>query len=344
VRRIVLTIAVLFASACSKSNPAQAVTAAAGQPAAQAQVSTPAAPIQPVPAQLPDVLARVNGETVSKTEFDSAVTNLEARAGGQVPADQRDRVFRGVLNQLVGYKLLSQEVKVRKVVVADAEVEARINEIRKQFPSEDVFMQMLQQRQVTVEKLRADARQDLAVNKLIQDEIGSKIAVTPEQVSDFYAKNPDQFKQGERVRASHILIAFPQNADAAAKAAARTKAEQVLKDVKAGKDFAALAKEHSQDPGSAANGGDLGYFQKGQMVGPFNDTAFSLAPGATSDLVETQFGYHIIRVADKQSARGLPLDEVRPQIQQYLENQNRQQQTEAFVNALKAKGKVEILI
>jgi peptidyl-prolyl cis-trans isomerase C len=340
VPRLVLTALILLASACSRSSPAQAVTAAAGQPAAQAQ----AKPIQLVPAQLPDILARVNGEMVSKADFDSAVSNLEARAGGQVPTDQRDRVYRGVLDQLVGYRLLAQEVKARKVVVPDADVEARIGEIRKQFPSEDVFMQMLQQRQITLDKLRADARQDLAVNKLIQDEIASKIAVTPQQVSDFYAKNPDQFTQGERVRASHILIAFPQNADAAAKTAARTKAEQVLKDLKAGKDFVALAKEHSQDPGSAVNGGDLGYFQQGQMVGPFNDTAFSLAPGATSGLVETQFGFHIIRVADKQAARAVPLDEVGPKIQQHLETQNRQQQTEALVNALKAKGKVEILI
>ena len=146
------------------------------------------------------------------------------------------------------------------------------------------------------------------------------------------------------MRASHILITVAQDADAAAKAQARTKAEQLLKDVKAGKDFAALAKEHSQDPGSAVNGGDLGFFEQGQMVGPFNDAAFSMQPGATSDLIETQFGYHIIRVAEKQAARTIPLDDVRPQVEQFLQNRNREEQTEAFVKALRAKGKVEILI
>jgi len=136
----------------------------------------------------------------------------------------------------------------------------------------------------------------------------------------------------------------PRGADAAAKAEARAKAEQVLKDIKAGKDFAALAKEHSQDPGSAVNGGDLGFFQPGQMVGPFNDAAFSLAPGSVSDLVETEFGFHIIKVAEKQPSRTVPLDDVKPQLEQFLLQRNRQEQTEAFVEGLRSKGKIEILI
>jgi peptidyl-prolyl cis-trans isomerase C len=136
----------------------------------------------------------------------------------------------------------------------------------------------------------------------------------------------------------------PKGSDAAAKNAARSKAADILKDVKTGKDFAALAKQHSQDPGSAQNGGDLGFFQQGQMVGPFNDAAFTLAPGSVSDLVETEFGFHIIKVAEKQAARSVPLEEVRPQLEQYLQRQNREQQTDAFVNGLKAKGKIEILI
>ena len=98
------------------------------------------------------------------------------------------------------------------------------------------------------------------------------------------------------------------------------------------------------DPGSAANGGDLGFFQQGQMVGPFNDAAFTLAPGTTSELVETDFGFHIIKVVEKKEGRTIPLEEVKPQVEQYLERLNRQQQTDAFVNGLKAKGKIEILI
>lgn len=335
----------LALAACSRSTPAaastEAATAASPSPAAQAQEPAPA---KPVPAALPAVIARVNGEAIGKPEFERAIRELEGRAGGPVPADQRDRIYRGILDQLIGYRLLVQESRSRKIAVADTEIEARIDEIRKQFPTPEAFTQTLEQRNMTLEALRADAREGMQIDKMLEAEISSKVALTPAQVSDFYTKNPSQFQQAERVRASHILIRFPENADAAAKAQAQARAAEILKEAKAGKDFAALAKQHSQDPGSAAQGGDLGLFGRGQMVGPFEQTAFTLPLGQISDLVETTFGYHIIQVNEKQAARTIPLDEVRPQLEEFLENQNREQQMAAFVDTLKAKGKVEIFI
>ena len=347
-RVLPVLVALLICSACSKEPDAaqQSGTAESGAPAPLppgAALGSPV-PVKPVPAQLPNVVARVNGETITKADFERAVQSLEGNAGGPVPPEQRDRVFRSVLDDLVGYRLLSQEATTRKVTVADADVAAQLSKIQGQFPSAEAFAKVLGERKLTIEQLRADTRRDLIVAKLLRDEVETKAAVTPEQVNDFYTKNPAQFQQGERVRASHILISIPRGGDASAKAQARTKAESVLKDVKSGKDFAALAKEHSQDPGSAVQGGDLGYFTQGQMVGPFNDAAFSLKPGATSELVETEFGFHIIRVVDKQAGRAVPLDEVRPRLEEFLQNQNRREQTEAFVNALKAKGKIEIFI
>jgi peptidyl-prolyl cis-trans isomerase C len=352
--RTIALIVVLSVAACSKtpaeaqtkpaSNAAPAAAAPqAGSPPPAGAVLTPQA-AKPVPAQLPEVVARVNGEAVSKAEFDRAVAALEARNGGPVPPPQRDQIFRSVLDQLVAYKVLLQEARARKVTISDADVDARMKEISGQFPTEDAFKKMLESRHTTVDQVRSDVRQDMTVQKMIAAEVDPKSAVKPEQITDFYTKNPDQFKQPERVHASHILIGVPKGADAAAKAQARAKAVDVLKEVKAGKDFAALAKEHSQDPGSAPRGGDLGFFQQGQMVGPFNDAAFSLPVGAVSDLVETEFGFHIIKVAEKQPARTVPLDEIRPKLEEYLQRMNRDEQTNAFVNGLKAKGKIEILI
>ncbi len=348
--RVFPLLVVLVLSACSRSTPASANTntpAGTQDQAATAQPQTPppdTPAIKPVPAELPDVVARVNGEVISKGDFEKALQNIEANAGGPVPPDQRDRVYRGVLDQMIGFRLLIQETKNRKLAVPDAEIDKRIAQIQSRFPTEEAFKQTLQQQNVTLEQLRSDARNDMLVGNMLQAEVAPKVAVTPEQVNDFYQKNPDQFKQPERVRASHILIGFPQNADEAAKKDARTKAAEILKEVKSGKDFAALAQQHSTDPGSGPKGGDLGYFQQGQMVPPFDKAAFSMKPGETSDLVETNFGVHIIRVADRQPAGTVPIDEVRPQIQQYLEGQGRQQQTQVFVDALKAKGKIEIFI
>ena len=353
-RRAFSIFLVIMLAACSRSTAAdakpQATAAPAPTPAAAQSTPPPAAAqLQPpavkaVPPQLPEIVARVNGEAINGAELERAVKALEGRAGGPVPADQRDRVFRGVLDDMIGYKLLIQEAKARKIAVPDAEIEAQIAQIRSQFPTQQQFEQALAAQKLTLEDVREDARSEMSVEKLVEGEIAAKIAVKPEAVNDFYQKNQDKFQQGPRVRASHILISFPQNADAAAKQQAKTKAEGILKDLKAGKDFAAAAKESSQDPGSAVNGGDLGFFEKGQMVPPFEQAAFALNPGEMSELVESQFGYHIIKVAEKQTQRVVPLDEAKGQIEQYLGQQNRQAETEAFVNTLKTKAKIEILI
>jgi peptidyl-prolyl cis-trans isomerase C len=341
-------VAALGVAGCKAASPKEAGEAlglnTGDKAAAAADAPKASEPAKPVPAQLPDVLARVNGDAISKADFDRALKSIEERAGGPIPAERRDEIYRQLLDQLVGLRLLSQEVKTRNVTVPDGDVDKRVAEISKQFASEDVFKQMLAAQKVSYDKFRDDQRQDLAINKMLSDALASKVTATPEQVDDFYKKNPERFKQGERVRASHILVAVPQNADAATKEKARTKAEGLLKKIKAGEDFAALAKQNSEDPGSAVQGGDLGFFTPGQMVPQFNDVAFKLAPGAVSDLVETQFGFHIIKVVDKQTARTIPLDEVRPQVQQFLETQNRQRETAAFLAGLKAKGKIEILI
>jgi peptidyl-prolyl cis-trans isomerase C len=343
--RLAPLVLALVVSACSKDNAVSASVSPAQQPAAAAAAKpAPEAPPKPVPAQLPEVVARVNGETIGKADFEKAIKNIEGRAGQPVPADQRDRVYRGVLDQLIAYRLLTQETTARKIDVPETEVDARLAQIKQQFPSEKEFAETLQKQQMTEAQLREDAKRDMRVTKMLEGEVNSAVSVQPQDVTAFYEKNSDKFQQGERVRASHILIRTAENADAKAKQEARAKADDVLKQVKAGKDFGELAKFYSQDPGSAANGGDLGLFGRGQMVGAFEQSAFTLAPGQVSEVVETQFGYHIIKVAEKQPARTVPIDEVRPKIEEFLQNQQRQEKTEAFINSLKAKGKVEILI
>ena len=346
--KILPLIVLLAAPACSKNETAAAQTGQAAQPgqapATGAQAKPEEAPPKPVPAQLPDVIARVNGEAINKIEFEKAIKSVEGRAGSSVPADQRDRVYRGVLDQLIAYRLLMQETKSRNIEVPEADVDARIAQIKQQFPNEDAFKKTLAERSMTVEQLREDAKSDMRVAKMLESEVNTKVSVQPTDVNTFYQQNPDKFQQPERVRASHILVRTPENADAKAKEAAKTKASELLAQVKSGKDFAELAKQHSQDPGSAAQGGDLGFFQKGQMVGAFERAAFALKPGEVSGVVETPFGFHIIKMAEKQDARTMPIDEVKPQIEQFLQNQQRQQKTQAFIESLKSKGKVEILI
>lgn len=347
---IPIVLAALLAGCARSSSPNEEAAAVASPAApasgtaAPASATPPPAPVKPVPAEIPNVVARVNGEEINKSDFESAVRSIESREGGPVPPTERDRVFRGVLDELIAYRLLLQESRSRKVAVPDADVDARMREVQKQFPSEQEFKQMLQARNLTPQQIRGEMRNQLVVRRLLESEVNPKIGVSQEEITTFYKRNTKQFEVPERVRASHILIAFPAGADAAAKATAMSTATGVLKKARGGADFAALAREFSQDPSSAASGGDLGFFQQGKMVGPFNDVAFSLMPGQISDVVETEYGYHIIKVSEKQPGRTMSLEEAQPQIDSYLKNINRQKETQAFVRALRSKGKVEVFL
>lgn len=154
------------------------------------------------------------------------------------------------------------------------------------------------------------------------DSLAEKIESSAKQIQDYYQEHMSEFGTQEQRQAAHILISVPRQATDEEKRAARAQAEQLLQQVKAAPaKFAALAKQHSQDPGSAANGGDLGMFGRGMMVKPFEDAVFSLGAGQVSDLVQTDFGYHIIKVTAVKPAQVQPLSEVRALIEQRLRTQ-----------------------
>ncbi len=152
---------------------------------------------------------------------------------------------------------------------------------------------------------------------LDREQARQRVAVPPNDIQRYYNDNIQQYQTPERVRASHILL----NTGGKDEAAVRKQAEELLAKVKAGADFAALAKQYSEDPGSKEKGGDLDFFPRGQMVPEFEASAFSLMPGQVSDLVKTQYGFHIIKVVDKQAGTTQTLEQVRPRIQEILASQ-----------------------
>ena len=326
------------------SHEATPAAQASGQPGQPGQAAPPAEAVKPVPQQLPAVVARVNGDAISRDEFEDAVHSLEARNGGPVPADRRDQILRSVLDQLVTYHLLEQEAVAKKVVVSDADLNSHLDQIKKQFPDEATFQKALAAQGTTEPKLKDSIKSSLMVTEVLQQEIGPKVSITDKDVSDFYAANKASFAEGEAVRASHILVAVPKGATPQQKAAAKAKAEGLLKQIKAGADFAELARKNSDDPGSAAKGGDLGFFEKGQMVPAFENAAFALKPGQVSGVVESPFGYHIIKLTDRRPPRTPPLSEVSGDIKTFLTSQARQKETTKLVAALRQKSKIEIYI
>jgi peptidyl-prolyl cis-trans isomerase C len=349
VKRLSIVCLFVAAAACNKApeppktgQPIPGLGTSA-QPATPAQPAMPAA-AKPVPAQLPPVVAKVNGESIERWELENAIHGVEGRAGAPMPPERRDEIVRGLVDQLIAYHVLSQQAHARKMDASDADVDARVAQIKSGLPSPEAFQQALAAQGMSIDQLRKQTRMSIQVSKVIDTEVASKIAVQDADVDAFYKQNIDRFKQGETVHASHILIAVPKDADTATKQQARVKAQLVLKTLRGGADFATIARAQSMDTGSAQNGGDLGFFPKGQMEPAFEKAAFELKPGATSGVVETPFGFHIIKVLERRGPRTAPLEEVGPQVKQYLTNQQREAKIQAFVNDAKAKSKIEVLI
>src|SRR5690606_17826617 len=276
-------IALTLGVACNRNETAAAAATAeqaatgAEQPATTdaAQEAEAAPPAKPLPEVLPEVVARVNGETIPKTELERAIRNLEINAGGSVPEERRAEIYRGVLDQLIDVKLLEQEAASRNIKATDDEVARGIEEMKSQATDQDTFSKALSARQMTENDLRTEARQRLTVDKLLVAEVEPKATVDAQDIEAFYKGNPQFFMQPEAVRASHILVKVEPGAADETKREARTRAEGLLAQVKAGGDFAALAQQHSQD-GSAAGGGALGFFPRCHRLKPFAAAAFGM--------------------------------------------------------------------
>jgi peptidyl-prolyl cis-trans isomerase C len=348
-RRIAFVVAMALLGGACKGQGQSAAATPGGEASAPAQTpaaaqETDAPPAKPVPAQLPDVLATVDTDKVERWEIEAALKGLEARAGTALPAEKRDEVIRGLVDQLVAFHAMSQEARERKLGATDAEVEGRLAQIKGGFPNEAEFLKAMAEQGVTLPQLQRQTRMGLEINKLIETEIAAKVTVADSEVDAFYQQNLQRFAEGESVHASHILVTAPASAEAAEKEKAKAKAQDLLKQLKGGADFAKLAREQSQDPGTAPGGGDLGFFPKGQMDPAFETAAFNMKAGGVSEVVESQFGFHLIKLHERRPARTTPLAEVSGQIKEYLTNQQRDSKIQEFVDASKAKRKVQILI
>ncbi|MDQ3171899.1 MAG: peptidylprolyl isomerase [Acidobacteriota bacterium] len=315
---------------------------AGGAPAAGSTV-VPATPAAPVPAVLPAVVARVNGEDITRADLERSIRGVETTLRQRVPGDKRDGVVRGVLERVINYRLLLQETRTRGIEVAPAEVDAQITALARRFRTPDAMRQALIVRGLTVEMLRDDARRDLRVGKLVAAETGQDISVAESDVRKFYDANQDRFQQPESARAAHIFVRVAPGADDKAKHAMRVRAESILRLAKRGDDFAQLARNYSEDRATGTRGGDLGWFARGSTPKPFDDVVFSLDAEQIGGPAQTTDGYHIVKVMGRRPARVQPFPEVESDLATFLLREQQEQMTVSLINQLRAKSKIEIL-
>ena len=259
-----------------------------------------------------DVVAWVNGEPITRDELYEEMVRY---VGTQV------------LDEMILIKLVRQQAAQRGVEVSEDDVAAQLAAIEEDVGGPEQLKSVLQMYNMTYD----DLKQQVNLNLLLRALVAPEIEVTEDEIRSYFDENRERLGQPEQVRARHILVETEEQA------------KELKERLEAGEDFAALAKEHSIDRGSAARGGDLGWFGRGVMVEPFEKAAYSLKPGEISDPVQTDFGYHLILVEERREAREAVLDEeTRSAIEEQLREEKLSQRIPEWLDELRSKADVEI--
>ena len=325
-------------AAAADSAPAPKPATETAKPAEPAAAKTPAPETKPT-----DTVVTVNGTKITRADLDRSVQALLSQSRMPAPTDpeQKKKLEESALNNLIGIELLLQTAKKLETPELNKSVDEQIAKVTAQFPSKEEYEKFLKTNKLTDQDVKDQVRKGVLINNYIEKELTPKVKVTPEQVRKFYDENLDKIpKKPESVHASHILIGVDPKATAEEKEKAKKKAEELLTQVKGGADFAELAKKESTCP-SGKNGGDLGDFGRGQMVKPLEDAAFSLKQGEVSGVVETQFGFHIIKSAGKTEGGTVPFDQIKGQIEEYLKKGEIDKLAMARVEELKKVARIE---
>jgi len=290
--------------------------------------------------------ATVNGKPIFKSQYEHELSVFQKRAAEKGrPLSDADltTVKKQILENLIEAEMLYQQSQKEGVKIDDRAINEQIETIKKRFPDEATYKKALEGMEISEKEIRSQIQRGLAINQLLDTNVRQKITVTAEESNKFYNNNPNLFKQPEQVKASHILIKVAPDAQEAKKKQARKKIETIQKKVRQGEDFGSLAKANSEGP-TAQRSGDLGYFSRGQMVKPFEDAAFALNIGEVSEIVETQFGYHLIKVTDKKPARTIPYKEVQPMLDKHLKNEKEKTEIQGYIENLKKSATIKIFI
>jgi peptidyl-prolyl cis-trans isomerase C len=301
----------------------------------------------PTAANPDEAVAKVNDRPITRRQLDDVVKNdlrmIEQR-GAQLTPDQRLGYERQVLGKMVDQELLIEAASKTPVADVDKKVDEQIASIKATFPDPKMFEEQLKKLGRSEEQLRADVRRMVTVQAFVESEFASKVKVADGEIKAFYDEHPDYFQKPPQIRASHILVMVPADATDDVKKAKRAAIDKARERVTTGKeDFAKVAAEVSECP-SKAKGGDLEFFGRNQMVAEFDRAAFALKTGEISEVVKTQFGYHVIKQTGEQPAEKRPLDAMKESIEKFLKKREVDKQLAQFVETQKKTAKVEIFL
>jgi peptidyl-prolyl cis-trans isomerase C len=294
------------------------------------------------------VVAKGTGVEVTRVQLDDEVIRLKAQAAAHnqnIPPEQMGMMERQVLEQFIQVQLLQAKATEADKAAGKALAEKRFEEAKTKLGSEEALNRQLKLMGATREEVLSKWTESAIAETVLKREL--KVNVTDADARKYFDDNPARFETPEMVRASHILLTTTDpktntELTEAQKTAKHKEMEGLLKRARAGEDFAKLAQEYSEDPGSKDKGGEY-KFPRGQMVPEFEAAAFSLSTNQVSDIITTRFGYHIIKLSEKIPAKKVEYDKAANDIKEGLTQQELQKQFPDYVAKLKTEAKVEIL-
>lgn len=321
--------------------------AAAPQPPGAGEASSTGGAEAFDPSTLPDVVARVAGQEITRDQLVSEAENARTamlQNGMPRQATETEEFYRQALDQVVAGILLYEEAKDEEMTATDEEIDEQITALEDRLGEDRSLSDVLASQGMSQEDFRAQVRKSLSVQKVIDAKITPQITISDEEIQGFYESNIDRMKRPPRARVRHILLKVGPEAGEEERQTVRQEAESLRQQIAEGADFATLAEEHSDDEQSREQGGLLPWISPGQTVPAFDEAAFDLEVGKLSEVIQSPFGFHVLKVEEREPASTVPLEEVRDRIAALLRDRRTREQLHEHVTALKQEHEVEILL
>ncbi len=277
--------------------------------------------------QDPDVVLRVNGRKVTIEQYRAALKRLLPEGTTNIGPEELKALKRNLIEQLIEEELILREAERLGIKVSDSEVRAEVRTIKRGY-AKKAFNDAIVARYGNMEKWRDEIRKKLLIRKVVDRVINSRIKGSEEEAKAYYEENIDDYVVPEQVRARMILVKT------------EDEAREVLKRLKK-EDFAKVAREVSISP-EAQNGGDLGFFSRGEMPKEFEDVVFKLKKGQISGIVQTPYGYHIFKVEERKKGRKLRFEDVKERIMEKLKREKADMEFRKWMLELKKTAKIEV--
>ena len=305
-------------------------------------LSLPLFPLVPHAKVFDEVAAKINTEIVTLSLVKERADLLRQKYLRSPVGIPEEELLKEALNMIIDERLMLQEGKKLGFIVDEDSIDAAMKDIAQKNGLQEVQLeQMLEREGRSLSSYRNHIRDQILVSKITRFEISNRVKVSDKEVNQYYRDHQKEFWEDGRVRARHILFIAERSSSETNRKVKLQQAKKVLNEIRKGKDFAELAMEYSEDV-SASDGGDVGFVVRGKMVREFEEAVFDLKPGQISDIVETEYGYHIIKVEEVVSGNTLTLKDAKERVTKVLTMEKQKQGYEDWMGELKKAAFIEV--